>query len=106
MYEKKAKTVPVRIFVDQKKKLTNIGKGDLRRGITISIHDHKILNQYPDDKVMDDLDVFMTSLQRRRPDVHSNHLHNLPAFVRTCLKKDETDLSYFKDNVIDKKKEE
>jgi len=100
------KTETVRIFVDDKKYCKEIGKGNVRRGISLLCHDHNERKKNPEQIVMEKIDKAMVTIQELYPDHYRNHFHNLPAFIRVGLRKGDLDFSILDNGNEDKENKE
>ena len=81
------KSETTRIPVNQKQKITIIGEGDFRQGLTkiLTIYENSVA--HPEDILMKDVDMIMNDLSRYFGENHYNHFSNFPAFFRMFLKK-------------------
>ena len=73
-------------------RLNEIGKGNWKKGLKISIEAWDIQNKNPEIKLMNDVDNLMTDLRTYFPDNHYEHFDNFPAFFLNFLKNGDTNL--------------
>ena len=87
------KSVVVRIPIDLHKKISKRGMGCFKTGLIKTDHTCELIENAPADIILNDVDAMMMHLKRYYPDIHHNHLHNLPAFTSKLLKTNEADYS-------------
>jgi len=104
--KKHEKSTPQRVpnyILDELKK---IGKGDWKNGLSCSVNAWKIMNENPEIKIMNDVDVLMADIRLYYPENHYNHFDNFPAVMRMFLKKGYPDFSIMVGKRFEKNLEE
>lgn len=92
-YKRQRKTKVRAIPNNLDKDFANIGDGDWKQGMYVSVEAWKILHKNPEEKIMHDVDVLMTDLRLHYGDNHFDHFDNFPAVMRLFLKSGYPDFS-------------
>ena len=78
------------------KRLNEIGSGDWKKGLYLSVDAWNIQNKNPEIKLMNDVDTLMTDLRSFYPDNHYEHFSNFPAFFKMFLKNGDINVNFLK----------
>jgi len=83
------RSVPINLNAEFNK----IGDGDWKKGMYDAVFAWKILNKNPEQKIMQDIDQFMSDLKYFYGENHYRHFGNFPSVIRKFLKRGYPDFS-------------